>query len=119
MGWKKKGCSPAPLVGKGYRPVSAVAPLFRHGEGYSARPPLGLLGWYCASKTPTRVLCEQDPGRGLGAGEEQTSGVVPGRVRVVRGPAGCSRCLRGGARQGGRGLAYHMLFLALAACVSG
>ena len=90
MRWKEKGCSPVPLVGKGYRPVSAVTPLFRHGEGYSAPPPLGLLGWYCANKTSTRVLCEQDPGHGPGLGKTLTSGVVPGRVRVVRGPAGCS-----------------------------
>ena len=38
-------------------------------------------------------MCERDQGLGPGAGGDRISGVVPGRVRVVRGPAGKSSVL--------------------------
>ena len=98
MGWKEKGCSPVPLVGKGYRPVSAVTPLFRHGEGYSAPPPLGLLGWYCASKTSRASCASRTRGAAWGLGKNKLAEWCPGgsaSSAARRGAAGASEGARG------------------------
>ena len=81
-----------PVHGRGLSCFRSHA-VFRRGEGDSAPPPLGLLRLVPREQDPAsgaRGLCERDRGLGPWAGDIRDSGVVPGRVRVVRGPAGCS-----------------------------
>ena len=72
MGWKEKGCSPVPRVGKGYRPVSAATPFFRRGERDSAPPPRGLLSVAPRDQDQPPLSCASEAwgsARGLGINE--------------------------------------------------